>query len=86
MLEYLYSKILRPSHPSYLSAYKDWTECSETSEYKIQTPENYPEESIQHSEHSESLKSRRLSDTHLKEWWIYSISGSKWMHNFSDNL
>jgi len=24
------------------------TECSETSAYKIQTPENYPEESIQH--------------------------------------
>jgi len=26
--------------------------------YKIQMPGNYPEESIQHSEHSESLKSR----------------------------
>jgi len=25
------------------------TECSETSAYKIQTPGNYPEESIQHS-------------------------------------
>jgi len=24
------------------------TECSETSEYKIQTPGNYPEEGIQH--------------------------------------
>ena len=24
------------------------TECSETLAYKIQTPENYPEESIQH--------------------------------------
>ena len=33
-------------------------ECSETSAYKIQTPGNYPEESIQHSEHGESLKSR----------------------------
>jgi hypothetical protein len=32
-------------------------DCSETSTYKIQTPGNYPEESIQHSEHSESLKS-----------------------------
>jgi hypothetical protein len=29
-----------------------------TSAYKIQTPGNYPEESIQHSEHGESLKSR----------------------------
>jgi hypothetical protein len=35
------------------------TECSETSEYKIQTPGNYPEEIMQHSEHGESLKSRR---------------------------
>ena len=33
------------------------TECSETSAYKIQTPGNYPEENIQHSEHGESLKS-----------------------------
>jgi len=28
--------------------------------YKIQKPGNYPEESIQHSEHNESLKSRIL--------------------------
>jgi len=34
-------------------------QCSETSAYKIQTPGNYPEESIQHSEHGESLKSGR---------------------------
>jgi len=34
------------------------TECSETSEYKIQTPGNCPEESIQHSGHGESLKSK----------------------------
>ena len=34
------------------------TECSETLAYKIQTPENYPEGSIKHSEHGESLKSR----------------------------
>ena len=32
--------------------------CSETSAYKIQTPGNYPEVGIQHSEHGESLKSR----------------------------
>ena len=36
------------------------TECSETSVHKIQTPGNNPEESIQHSEHRESLKSRTL--------------------------
>jgi len=37
------------------------TECSETSAYKIQTPGNHPKESIQHSEHDESLKSRSYS-------------------------
>ena len=31
----------------HLPAYEDGTECSETSAYKIQTPGNYPEESIQ---------------------------------------
>jgi hypothetical protein len=36
------------------------TECSETSAHKIQTPGNYPEENIQHTEHGESLKSRKL--------------------------
>jgi hypothetical protein len=33
-------------------------QSSETSAYKIQTPGNYPEESTQHSEHSESSQSR----------------------------
>jgi hypothetical protein len=52
MLEYLYgkkfgSKIAWPlgSGYSYLSAYEDGTECSETLAYKIQKPGNYPEES-----------------------------------------
>jgi len=36
------------------------TECSETSVYKIQTPGNYPEGNIQHTEHGESLESRIL--------------------------
>jgi hypothetical protein len=39
-------------------AYEDGTECSETSAHKIQRPENNPEESIQHLEHDENLKSR----------------------------
>ena len=44
-----------------LLAYEDeQTECSETSAYKIQTPGNYPEENTQHTEHGESLKSRRI--------------------------
>jgi len=42
-----------PIHPL-----KKMEQCSETSVYKIQTPGNYPEENIQHSEHGKSLKSR----------------------------
>jgi len=42
-----------------ISVYEDGTECSETSAYKIQTPGNYSEESIQHSEHGERLKSNK---------------------------
>jgi len=38
------------------------TGCSETSAYKIQTPGNYPEESIQHSGRGENLKSRRFTN------------------------
>jgi len=34
------------------------TECSETLACKIQMLRNYPEESIQRSEHGESLESR----------------------------
>jgi len=34
-------------------------DCSETLAYKIQTPGSYPEESVQHSEHGKSLKSRK---------------------------
>jgi hypothetical protein len=34
------------------------TVCFERLAYKIQTRGNYPEESIQHSQHGESLKSR----------------------------
>jgi hypothetical protein len=37
-------------------AYEDGTVCAETSAYKIQTPGNYQEENIQHTEHGESLK------------------------------
>jgi hypothetical protein len=33
-------------------------QCSETLAFKLQTPVNHPEESIQHSEQGESLKSR----------------------------
>jgi hypothetical protein len=42
----------------YLLPYEDWTECYETSAYKIQRQGDYPEGNIQHTEHGESLKSR----------------------------
>jgi hypothetical protein len=35
-------------------------ECADTLAYKIPTLGNYPEESLQHSEHGKSLKSRKL--------------------------
>ena len=43
---------------TYLPMKMERTVCSETLAYKIQMPGNYPEESIQHSEHGKSLKSR----------------------------
>jgi hypothetical protein len=49
------------------------TECSEMSVHKIQTQGNYPEESIKHSEHGESLKSRItiLFVTHNENKYMY---------------
>jgi hypothetical protein len=41
------------------------TECSETLAFKLQTPGNHPEESIRHSEHGESLKSRMFLLTYV---------------------
>ena len=46
LFPYKYSNIPKGSHSSCLPAYEDGTECSETSEYKIQTPRNYSEECI----------------------------------------
>jgi len=43
------------------------TDCSEMSVHKIQMPGNYPEESIQHSEHVETLKSRNISFTFIQQ-------------------
>jgi len=43
---------------TYLPMEMEQTECSETLACKIQMLRNYPEESIQRSEHGESLESR----------------------------
>jgi hypothetical protein len=55
---------------TYLPMKMEQTECSEMSGYKIQTPGNYLEESIQHSEHGESLKSRSF----IVDFWFITPS------------
>ena len=53
-------------HHTYLPMKMEQTECSETSAYKIQTPGNYPEESIQ-QHWNKSLKTLNKECTvHLK--------------------
>ena len=46
--------------PTFRNTLFHGSECSETSAYKIQKPENYTEESIQHSENGKSFKSKQL--------------------------
>ena len=53
------------------------TECSEMLAYKIQMPENYAEESIQHSEHGKSFKSRMYKVYIKMEDALRSISCNK---------
>ena len=51
-------KTLQLLYAIYLPMKMEQTECSETSAYKLQAQGNYPKESIQHTEHGESFKSR----------------------------
>jgi hypothetical protein len=53
-------------------------ECFKTSAYNIRTPGNHPEENIQHTEHGESLKSKKgiRLPTELSElncWYEYKL-------------
>jgi hypothetical protein len=59
------------------------TECPETSVYKIQTPGNYPEENIQHTEHGESLKSRNAT---LLCWKYYCRISSQMLPCYAENI
>jgi len=69
---------LKPSSfYAHLPAYEDGTECSETSAYKLQTPGNYPKESIQHSENGKSLKSRKRIST---QFFAVVQSKCKFLH------
>ena len=49
------------------------TQCYETSAHKIQTPGNYPEESIEPTEQGESLKSRSLSSPEVEFLNLYKL-------------
>ena len=60
---------------TYLPTKMERTECSEMLAYKIQTLGNFPEESIQHSEHGKSLKSWRQETCLLA--YSYSILNKK---------
>jgi hypothetical protein len=48
------------------------TECSETSEYKIQTPGNYPVENMQHTEHEEKFEIKNTRIYRILEYIPYS--------------
>jgi len=55
---------------TYLPMKMEQTECSEMSACKTQTPGNYPEESIKHLQHSESLKSRIYNELYVEELMV----------------
>jgi hypothetical protein len=73
---------------SYLYAYEDGTVCSETSEYKIKTPGNYPGESIQHSEQGESLKltSSGGGPLMMAQWLRYCATNRKVAGSIPDGV
>jgi len=57
--------------------------------YKIQTPGNYPEETIQRSEHGESLKSRILSEAYMLKKHGELVNNKhdilkRWSHHFHE--
>jgi hypothetical protein len=55
-LLFSYPNILNPIYTSHLLAFENgMIDCSETLAFKLQTPGNQPEESVKHSERSESL-------------------------------
>jgi len=64
------------STSTYLPMKMGQTECSETSAYKFPTPGIHPKESIQHSVHGESLKSRLIKTNVIFLACIYEIINS----------
>jgi hypothetical protein len=68
------NKLIPVILPAY-TVYEDETECSATSAYKVQTPENHQKERIQHSEHGESLNSR-ITQLYFKNVKIFYVPAS----------
>jgi len=64
--------------------------CSERLAHKIQTPGNHPKERIQHSEHSESLKSRTtgflILKLHIRMFKQILFPQLYIFHHFTPNL
>ena len=58
-------------------------ECSEASGYEIQTPDNYPEENIEHIEHGESLKSRIQNLTAIESSFLCCIHQQSNFHHLT---
>jgi hypothetical protein len=56
----MFDELLFPYFAFLLFQYMEQTGCSETLAFELQMPANHTEESIQHPEHGESLKSRNL--------------------------
>jgi hypothetical protein len=58
------------------------TECSGMSAYEIQMPGNYPEESIKHSKHGKSLKSRKFKEFEMGTTHGTYGGAQKYIHSF----
>jgi len=77
--------ILKFSHYSPTCLWR-WNRVFRNVAYKIQTPWNYPEENIQHTEHGESLKSRTDSMDRSHSWEaICSSAGQGILHIWSNS-
>jgi hypothetical protein len=63
------------------SVYEDETECSEMSAYKIQTPVNYPEESIQQGDFCQWFVHHRQSPVFLN-WNVWCVSDYFYLNIF----
>ena len=54
-----------------MTPYEDETECTETSKYKIQTPENQPKEKIRHLQHGRNFEINNILVTTNQTECVY---------------